>query len=205
MSVPRRLEVTAFGPFAGVTTNASTTLLRELAAAPALLAADVGADVGNADIVFTELVTSDAAVRAYAERRTSEFAVHLGVGLESQQALLLECVANNENDFRVADEEGAQPRGVIDAAAPAQRCLDERLVHFLLKRMQASALAIDVRLSLSAGRFVCNDLFFRSLARGPCLFVHIPRTLTAEVRAGVVALVRAVREWSEHAADREQK
>lgn len=107
-------------------------------------------------------------------------ALALAVGLAGGRACLsLERVAVNLIDARIPDNHGAQPIDVpVIAAAPAAYFSD-----LPLKAMRRAVLGcgLPCELSLSAGSFVCNAVFFalRHLAatRWPGLrsgFMHLP-------------------------------
>ena len=102
--------------------------------------------------------------------------VALGLAGNRHQ-ITLERVAINLIDARIPDNAGRQPIDVpVRRGGPA--------AHFAtlpLKRMLAAALerALPVALSLSAGSFVCNALFYHLLdtlagTRIPAGFIHVP-------------------------------
>lgn len=102
----------------------------------------------------------------------------VALGLAGNRAQIsLERVAINLIDARIPDNAGHQPIDVpVRRGGPA--------AHFAtlpLKRMLAAALAqeLPVALSLSAGSFVCNALFYHLLdaltgTRVPAGFIHVP-------------------------------
>ncbi|KAI3971423.1 hypothetical protein MKW92_029202 [Papaver armeniacum] len=104
--------------------------------------------------------------------------VHLGVNNEGQK-FAIEHQAVNEATFRCPDELGWQPQKlqIISEDGDISRtrqtsCCDDRIVKFLKK-------GYDVDISYSAGRFVCNYVYYHSLRFAEkkghkSLFVHVP-------------------------------
>lgn len=127
--------------------------------------------------------------------------VHLGVCTDT--TFRLESCAYNEASFRVPDVRGEQPQGqVIEAdmalGAACQSDLDLAAVCQALKD-----LGYDTRVSTDPGRYICNYIYFQSLAMhrveakcaGPVVqsvFVHVPtfeRIPESQQRAFLPALL----------------
>ncbi len=175
MSLPRIL-LTGFEPFGGDSVNPS-----ELVAA-ALHGQALQGGTQQAVVVAQRLpCVFGAAHRQMAEaiaelRPVAVLALGLAAG---RAALTPERVAINLADARIADNAGAQPRdAAVVPAGPA--------AHFStlpVKAMVAAMRAVGApaELSLSAGSFVCNELFYglmhtlattRAACRGG--FMHLP-------------------------------
>lgn len=104
----------------------------------------------------------------------------------------LERVALNLIDARIADADGAQPLDVpVLTGAPAARFSTAPLKSMLAR---ARAAGWPVGISLSAGSYVCNALYFhllQALRRRPscpAVFVHLPWLPEQAVRQGGPAL-----------------
>lgn len=94
--------------------------------------------------------------------------------------------AANEDDARIADNDGAQPRSTaIDpggAGRIASRLDPEAAVRSLRRA------GYPARLSEDAGRFVCNHVAYLAYSQPvPALFIHVPALRPAGIRASVGA------------------
>lgn len=168
----RSVLVTGFEPFGGERVNPSQEIVRALD----------GGTLGAHRIVGAVLPVAFAATlpRLADLLATHRPALVLALGQAGgRSAISLERVAINLVDARIADNDGRQP---IDASVVA----DAPGAYFSslpLKAIEARlrALGIPAEISLSAGSFVCNQVFFglaHLLAtRHPDLrggFVHVP-------------------------------
>ncbi len=174
--------VTGFGQFCGVPENPTTSLMRDL---PSFLAADLAAHricLSSCTVLETSRhciptllalqhssntsAASSASASASSVAATTETAaappahrtifLHLGVASSSQQ-FALEDRAYNDADFRVPDESGWQPRCEPIDGTIADTAFHHR-TRFDLARLCDSLRAKQhaVRVSHSAGRFICN-------------------------------------------------
>jgi len=171
MARPRVL-LTGFGPFPGVPENPSGWLAETLAATTRGHGFEPHGAV---------LPTEWAAVAALAPRLQAELqplvTIHFGVSARAT-GLRLERTAHNRAAPRV-DVCGVKPasRAILDDGAAR---LETRLpVTTLAARLRAQGHA--ARASQSCGRYLCNFLYYHSLARtqrhgGDALFVHVPLT-----------------------------
>lgn len=164
------LLLTGFEPFAGDTLNPSWELAKALD----------GELLGGWSLRACCLPCSFSAAppaldRALADRPAA--VVCLGLA-GSRAALSVERVAVNLVDARIPDNTGDQPRDQpVVVGAPAayfSRLPVKSMVH------AAQQLGVPAELSLSAGSFVCNQIFFallHALRRRPQVragFVHVP-------------------------------
>jgi pyroglutamyl-peptidase len=163
--------VTGFEPFGGERTNASIEAVRR-----------VRARVGAIDVETAELPTSYARSHAALEDAIARIRpdIVLCVGQAGERAALcVERVAVNIQDAEIADNDGARP---VDApvvpGAPAAY-LATLPVRAAVTRLQATGL--PAQLSMSAGTFVCNHVFYRLMhlaaTRGRPFrggFLHVP-------------------------------
>jgi 8-oxo-dGTP diphosphatase len=111
--------------------------------------------------------------------------VHLGLA-EDSEWIRLEASAANELDFRSADNSDRQPTSLqVDDNSPSERNSTAPLTLILTELAGEER----VRQSDDAGRFVCNETYFRTLQAAesaeikdgfgrtlPVLFVHLPPT-----------------------------
>jgi len=166
-----RVLLTGFEPFGGETINPSWEAARAL---HEVVIAGHQVVAHRLPVVFGVALES---LRTALD--THRPALVLAVGQAGgRAAIALERVAINLIDARIADNSGEQPidRPIDPHGAPA---------HFStlpLKAIRSALLAagIPAELSLSAGSFVCNQVFYGLMARlaerpGACGgFVHIP-------------------------------
>lgn len=179
--------LTGFGPFPGVPRNPSARLARTLAKSVSLPGFRVEGAV---------LATEWAGVEAQVPHLLSQFkpvlAVHFGVSVQAS-GLKLERAAHNHVK-RHKDASGMHPKRREVMPGSPMNLRTALPVAELAAAMRKGA--INARVSNSCGHYLCNDLYYRSLAwtaahGGDALFVHVP--LTGNTSHGITAtnLLRA--------------
>jgi len=196
---PRTVLLTGFEPFGGERRNPSWDAVRALR----------GVRIGGAEIVVARLPTAfdEACTRLRKAWQRHRPALTLLVGQAGgRPAISLERVAVNLIDARIPDNTGAQPidRPVV-ASGPAAYFAPLPLKAML---QAARARGIPCELSLTAGSFVCNAVFYAlchelaqsaSAARGG--FVHVPyapsqaRAMPGMPSMAIETVVEALREF----------
>jgi len=164
--------VTAFEPFGGESVNASLEAMRRLPA-----------KIGILEIVTIALPTSYArslpALEHAIAREKPQIVLCVGQAGE-RAALCVERVAVNVQDAEIADNDGARPvdRPVV-AGGPAAY-LATLPVRAAVAGLRAEEL--PAQLSMSAGTFVCNHVFYGLMhlaatgkQRFRAGFLHVPR------------------------------
>ena len=179
-----RVLVTGFDPFGGERVNASLEAVR-------LLPARIGAlEIATATLP-TSYGRSLPALEAAIARARPELVLCVGQAGE-RAALCVERVAVNIQDARIPDNDGAKPvdRQVV-AGGPAAY-LATLPVRAAIAALRAESLPAE--LSMSAGTFVCNHVFYglmhfaatrREAFRGG--FLHVP-LLPQQAPAGAPSL-----------------
>lgn len=167
----QRLLITGFEPFGGEAINPSWDVAQALH----------GRQIGAAQIVAEQLpcVFAQAlpALRAALRRHRPPWVLCLGLA-GSRSAISFERVAVNLCDARIADNAGAQPAGTPVVAGGPAAYFTRLPVKALAQRLLADGLPAE--LSLSAGSFVCNQVFYgllHALRRRPGVaagFIHLP-------------------------------
>ena len=122
-------------------------------------------------------------------RRTTPHWI-MATGVSGRAEISVESTAWNEDDYRLPDNTGLQPRQtLILAKGPGK--LETGLAHdscLTGKRPRA----LPIRRSTDPGRYVCNHLYYRLLhltqnpahsAHGRTLFLHLPCTPEMRCRA----------------------
>jgi pyroglutamyl-peptidase len=163
--------VTGFEPFGGGRVNASLEAVRRL---PARL--------GELDVATAELPTSYArslpALEAAVARSAPRIVLCVGQAGDCG-ALCVERVAVNVQDARIPDNDGAQPQDVPIVPGGPAAYLATLPVRAIVAALRAHEL--PAQLSMSAGTFVCNHVFYglmrlaearRHAFRGG--FLHVP-------------------------------
>ncbi len=191
-----RVLVTGFGPFPGVSHNASASVVLRLAASPA----EPGLEIATA-IIPVVWANARAAARQAVARFQPHAILHFGV---SKQALGFEIEARAVNMSGLKEDHA----GVVRPEKPLVRAGKPVLMSTLPVRDLVEALANDgfaAAVSEDAGRYLCNALFYWSLcdahADGRLVsFIHLPalgadgaaksRLTMEEAVAGVRILVR---------------
>jgi pyroglutamyl-peptidase len=168
----RTVLLTGFEPFGGDALNPSQEIVRALD----------GTTIGDHEIVGMLLPVSFAATLPMLDDALAR--LHPGIALALGQAggrseLALERIAANLVDARIADNDGLQPidAAVVDGAPAAY--FSNLPLKAMARRLRE--LGIPTSLSMSAGTFVCNQVFF-GLAhlvatrhpRTRCGFMHVP-------------------------------
>ncbi|WP_404288451.1 pyroglutamyl-peptidase I [Glutamicibacter arilaitensis] len=163
-----RILVTGFEPFGTDTHNASAEIVRRL---PATL--------GEHQIVTGILPVSFSrafpALSVLLSAHRPEAVVLLGEA-GGRTGINLERWAVNENNARIADNDGCQPAGERIASNGALR--------------REATLEVPSQLSISedAGRFVCNHIAYHAYGLGiPAQFIHVPALRPGNARALVGA------------------
>lgn len=186
-----KVLVTGFEPFGGEGINASLEAVRRLPKR-----------IGAAEIVTAELPTSYArsipALEAAIARSTPGLVLCVGQAGD-RGALCVERVAVNLQDARIPDNDGARPADAPVVAGGPAAYLSTLPVRAAVAALRAAEL--PAQLSMSAGTFVCNHVFYGLMHldatgahhfRGG--FLHVPR-LRQPARTGEhsIALENIVR------------
>lgn len=162
--------LTGFGPFGEVRENPSAALVARLD----------GEEIAGATV---RAVVLDVATERIGDQLASAIAAHrpamvLGTGVAAGRcALAFERVAVNIRDFPIADVDGARPCDVsVVEGAP-----DGLLATLPLRAMLTACRDAEVPayLSLTAGAYVCNQLFYLAALTGrrdgfAAGFLHLP-------------------------------
>lgn len=183
--------LTYFGAFEGVPRNPSQAVVDE--ATRLLHSSAPQLRVQTRELPVTFAGSGTALAKALDETRPA-LAISCGVAV-GRDSVSLERVAINLDDARIADNDGYQP-----ADAPIAEDAPAAYFSTLPTRASWEAAAAEnlpVRLSYSAGTYVCNHVFYELMSLiGPDVpagFVHIPAItelhpdhLKAETTAGGV-------------------
>lgn len=164
-----KILLTGFEPFDGDTSNPSGDAVREVAARyhgeAELITEVLPVTFGSAGDRLRELIAAHSP------------AIILAVGLAGGRPMLrLERVAVNLRDARIPDNDGNQPvdTPVVKHGQPA--LFTTLPVKAIARAIEAAGLTVE--LSLTAGAFVCNDIFYQALdAAEPGTragFLHVP-------------------------------
>ena len=179
-----RVLVTGFDPFGGERVNASLEAVRRLPAR-----------IGALEITTATLPTSYSrslpALEAAIARARPELVLCVGQAGE-RAALCVERVAVNVQDARIPDNDGAQPADTPVVAGGPAAYLATLPVRAAVAALHAEALPAE--LSMSAGTFVCNHVFYGLMhlaaTRGQAFrggFLHVP-CLPQQAPAGAPTL-----------------
>jgi pyroglutamyl-peptidase len=180
--------VTGFEPYGGRGSNPAYDTMRALD----------GRTIGGAAVVGRKLPVAMAPLKANIAAILDEIgpSAIISIGLWPGETMIrLERVGINLADFEIADNEGAICRDLEISGNGTSA----RLASLPLRKIEADLLAagIPVRMSTSAGTFLCNACLYSFLEaveqrapHVPCGFIHVPYTpeqvsaLLAEVRNG---------------------
>jgi pyroglutamyl-peptidase len=170
----RRILLTGFGPFPGVTDNPSARLVETFASASSIALHDCELSV---EILPTEWDAVGTLVPRLLKSMQPHVTIHFGVSRQAR-SLRIERRAHNRILPR-GDAAGVQPsRRTIHIDGPAH--LDSTVV---VQRLAAKLRerGVPAITSAHAGSYLCNFVYYHSLswamsrdAAGHVLFVHIP-------------------------------
>jgi pyroglutamyl-peptidase len=164
--------VTSFEPFGGETVNASLEAVRRLP--PRIGALEI-----ETATLPTSFARAHAALEAAIMRTKPDLVLCVGQAGD-RAALCIERVAINVQDAVTADNDGARPVDAPVVPGGPAAYLATLPVRAAVAALQAEKL--PAQLSMSAGTFVCNHVFYGLMhfaaARGHPFragFLHVPR------------------------------
>lgn len=163
--------LTGFSPFPGAPVNPTGTLTEGLAARVTRRGLGVAAAV-----LTTEYAAAETTLSRLLEEYDPTVVLHFGLSARARGLRIERRALNRASTFR-ADACGQVPQqGVIEPAGPAMR-LSSLPVERALAGLGRAGLAASV--SLDAGDYLCNYVFYRSLAmsvgrRRVVGFIHVP-------------------------------
>jgi pyroglutamyl-peptidase len=183
--MPLTVLLTGFGPFPGAPFNPTAALAERLAARrrPAF------ADIKRVAYLFeTSYAAVERELPALIKRVRPDVVLLFGVATRTKY-LRVETRARNARSVLFPDAAGERPGGaVIDLGKPVTRS-GRAPQRALLAAVRAQRL--PVRLSLSAGRYLCNFAYWRALALtdgsdAPIVqFIHVPVVRRGPMRPAV--------------------
>ncbi len=166
--------ITGFEPFAGEPRNPSGEIALELDGGQA------GGEALRGLVLPVRHETAWPLLRAALDRLLPRSVLALGLAM-SRSVVCVEQVAVNIDDFRIADNDGAQPMGEPIEADGPDAYFTTLPVGELVTAVRLAG--IPARVSRSAGTYLCNHVYYRLLheaaqrsteRRYDALFVHLP-------------------------------
>ncbi len=175
----KKIIVSAFEPFGDHQINSTQRVLEKLE---------------NVDkmVLPVERFTSVNLLKDFA--KDADAIIMLGMAA-NQKEVLLERVALNIDDFRIADNAQNQPRQEVQLVDGPVAFLSTLPIVECKAKLEDHN--IPVNISNSAGTFVCNHLFYgvrQSFDNIPCGFVHLPSLEDMELDLMVQAVSLIVEE-----------
>ncbi|MFT5172566.1 MAG: pyroglutamyl-peptidase [Gammaproteobacteria bacterium] len=178
---PQRILVSGFEPFAGEAVNPSTALVEALR--------DInlsGVDLHTLILPVVRGVADDSLLAAIEALSPSHVLMFGEAGGRAQ--ITPERVAVNVDDYRIEDNAGHQPRGEPVVRGGPVGYFSTLPIDAMVAAM--NSVGADAAVSNSAGTFLCNRVFYRTMhhlscdARGTRAgFVHLP-SLHEQVPSG---------------------
>jgi pyroglutamyl-peptidase len=167
-----RVLLTSFEPFGGMGSNSSLEIGREIARRP-----PAGVEL---EWLVLPVVAGACVEQAWSRILQMRPGLVLGLGQAAgASALRLECRGVNENDFGIPDNDGQ--RLVQQPIVSGGPTFYSTTAHPSRMARALSWHDVPVQLSVSAGRFVCNNLYFGLLHRAATAahthqtaFIHLP-------------------------------
>ncbi len=169
--------LTGFGPFPGVSENASERFVPKLAH---LAARRFSAHRVVARILPTEWERAPQRLATLYQRERPKLVLHFGVSSRAT-AYVIETVARNAC-LAAEDATGALPtQEVLDTSGPATRTVALPAAEIVAR---LAAIRVPATTSEDAGGYLCNAVLYRSLALAEAAdhvhgvgFVHIPQEI----------------------------
>jgi pyroglutamyl-peptidase len=192
-SIGNRILLTGFEPFGGARVNPSQRV------AEALAGTVISGRRVQSLILPCRFGEGFAVLQKALRGKNYDLVICLGLA-EKRRAITPERMARNRMDARIPDNAGRHPRRQpvrLGGPATLQSGLSVAGIAAALR-----AAGLPARVSRSAGRFVCNELFYRLLDSPPVRaglragFIHVPALrVGSRKRSGLslAAMVRAVR------------
>jgi pyroglutamyl-peptidase len=178
--MPVTVLITGFGAFPGAPFNPTATLAKALARRrrPAL-----GDIVRIAHVFSTSYAAVERELPDLIARHRPDFVLLFGLAPRTPH-LRIETRARNRRSTLFADIEGSHPSFSISAAGPATlltQCPQRPLL------TAARAAGVPARLSIDAGKYLCNFSYWRALELmrgngGLVQFVHVPNISRPDAR-----------------------
>ncbi|MBJ14924.1 MAG: hypothetical protein CMB70_06110 [Euryarchaeota archaeon] len=173
-----RVLLTGFGPFGSHETNPTESIVNTF---PTILPIKNPFGPGSSEVSIEKRILSVDQLGSIwtakeLELREWDAILHLGLCGECTSPRL-ELLAEDKLDMRIPDNSGRCVTDVVlsgngDQASPLP-----------IKKWGIDEWSIEVELSKDAGRFICNETYFRTLEALenhkfaiPCLFLHLPST-----------------------------
>lgn len=172
-----KLLVSGFEPFGGESLNPSKVLVEGLGATRGNIDDVAGVELHTVLLPVVRVVADELMIATIDELSPSHVLMFGEAG--GRADITPERVAINVDDYRIADNAGAQPRGEAIVDDGPVGYFSTLPIHAMVAALNAQGLAASV--SNSAGTYLCNRVFYRTmhhLAIGmPCMragFVHLP-------------------------------
>lgn len=190
---PRRVLLSGFEPFAGALRNASEDVVNEVIRRAGLNQLAAQDEHGPLEISAVTLPVeyNRASAELLAEMKAHQPDVVISVGLaERKRRMHLERVGVNLRDAPIPDNAGNQPQDKPVVAGGADALFATLNLRGAYERINAAGL--PVKLSLSAGTYVCNDVLYSALhhvaeagLETRVGFLHVPDTYAHDAGVSV--------------------
>lgn len=157
----KKILLTGFKPFLGDKTNASELIVKQISNV-------------ITEILPVEFENAFLKLQTTVEKHRPDYIIMLGLSASSTR-IKLEKVAMNWNESEHADEAGfIAPRDKIHPDQPLS-LMTSFPINEVYNHLNAENYPVDI--SFSAGSFVCNNIFFKTLNAFPSVksvFIHVP-------------------------------
>ena len=173
-----KILVTGFEPFGGSPLNPSEQVVRALAGQGELAPEPVSRAIVTTAILPVDRFRGPEALRSALERTQPDAVLCLGEAAR-RATLSIERVAINLMDYRIPDNAGQQVTDTPIVQGGPAAYFATLPVRAMLAAVQGAG--VPVELSLSAGTYLCNQVFYELLHQlcdrepaVPAGFIHLP-------------------------------
>jgi len=181
--------ITGFKPFGKHDSNISELVVDSLESLLELADPYGLADNVNCTIDTLILSVDESGSKTVSELSTEyDFILHLGL-CEKCEYVRIETKAHNELDFRIPDNSGRliSSQSIITNQEDLETSLPVR-------SWDLGLVSTELELSDDAGRYLCNETYYRSLNAKECdvLFVHLPQSTLANAMSAVLDILSLI-------------
>ena len=183
----KRVLLTGFEPFSGLDINESSEVVKIIS----------NAGLQDIEIISSVLSVDEGGTESSLDiLKAMEFdaVIHLGLSRNSEK-ILLERFATNMISMEIPDNSGRMVKKSKILENASERIETTVSIHNFDEEFEHDK---DVQWSCSAGSYVCNETYFKTLSalsnsNIPILFIHLPKMSEISLNKQVEVVSRAIR------------
>lgn len=196
---PFKVIVTGFGPFRDHKVNASWVAVKTMKDTGGL-GEDIDLEIIQIDVDYAFVDSEIPKIW----KKKPKLMIHVGVSGRATAITLEECARNGL--YQTADIKGKCPKHNI-CKKSGQECIESTInMEGVVEKVKAVDPELAVTTSRDAGRYLCEYIYYSSLAKhkAPCAFIHVPplngifsgQQLADSLRAVIKQMIEQIRQQS---------